>query len=820
MLNRFITILVFTVCISMHGLSQTAVYTNTSSGDTVGKAIGDLFLQLGKAGYAAYKLNSPASWNGKGVLILKTNEAAEYKINFPAKLKQYGPEGLYIKSDDQSVLIIGNTGLAIQQAVYIYLDQLGFRFLLPGEIWEVIPSLKSVYKKSGILTQPHYDNRTIANGHGYANSKKIETDFKSWEKANRMGGSFPVRNGHSYDEIMMNNAPTFKEHPEYFAGQVAKGTLPPAPKFNVANKDLVKLVAEDAVKRLETYKLLKEHIKMVSMEPSDGGGFCNTPACKAIGTPSDQAFYLTNAAAREVQKKFPGSWVGSYAYNEHILPTKYTLGPNVFVMITNGFNRSKYSTEELLGMWGKKTKKTGVYEYLHVYEGSMDMPGQMKVSSTKYLSQSIKKFYKAGATTYVAESTMGWVSKAVGNYALARLLWDINSDVESIKKDFYTNAFSSVAPQMRKMMDSWEEYPNRVPSDNDLADWLRLTDEAYRKAGSEKIRKRIGHIKIYLHYMVLFRNLKLKTSEDNYIRIVTFANRTFETAAFATLPTMVSVGNYSGIKGKGWYDSPEQPWKKDKLPHTEEELEKFFQDDLKTIQRTEGVTGFTPATNFVSLSDIIKLPATNFPKATITAWGNTEYIIQVKEKSADNFFQLTSGYAANPAVDRDVKVSIYKTDDKEKENPVLQFKQSKKTEMEKFSLAALAPGYYCMRVADEQKMFMLKFSPGINYSITIRPREKLLTTTVWGYNTFYFYVPPGVKKFLVSKTVSLIIETPSGRSINMEGGAEETRMIDVQNNEAGIWKIFKQSGSLYLEGVPPYLGIHPSTMLVPANLKK
>ena len=800
--------------------SQHVVYSNASNGDTISNAIKDFFVQLSKAGVGNYTNAAPSGFDKKGILVLRTEEAEKYKIDFPKKLKEYGPEGLYIKGKDESLVIVGNTALAIQQALYIYLDQLGFRYLLPGEIWEQIPSLRSIYKRTEILTRPDYDNRTIANGHGYANSKKIETDFKNWEKANRMGGSFPVRNGHSYDAIMMNNQEAFKEHPEYFAQPVAKGTLPPAPKFNVANKDLVRLVAEDAVKRLETFKRIGEHTKMVSTEPSDGGGFCTSPACLAIGGPSDQAIYLTNAAAREVQKKFPGSWVGQYAYNEHILPTKYTLEPNVFVMITNGFNRSKYSTEQLLNLWGKKTKKTGVYEYLHVYEGSMDMPGQSHIMNTKYLASSIKKFYKAGATTYVGESTIGWVSKAIGNYVLARLLWDVNSDVEAIKKDFYENAFGSVGPLMRSMMDKWETYPNRIPADNDLADWLHLTDEAYKKATDKKIKQRIGHVKIYMHYMVLLRNLKRNTTEENYVRAVIFANKTFETAAFATLPTMVSLGNYSGFKGRGWYDSPEQPWKKDKQPYTDGQLEQFFQEDLRTIKKTEGIAEFKSTLSFIKLSDIEKVSGKNFPLSGNGYWGNTEYIMQIEKESENNFLEIISGHAANPPVDRDVKLSIYKLDDIDKENPVLVHSQHKKLVNEKFSLRSLQPGYYRLRVNDEQKMFILKFSPGINYSITIRPEEKLLTSTIAGYNIFYFYVPAGVKKFQVSKTVSLELETPTGRVINMEGGAEETRVIDVQPAEAGIWKVFKQSGTFYFEGIPPYLGTHPATMLVPANLKK
>jgi len=370
------------------------------------------------------------------------------------------------------------------------------------------------------------------------------------------------------------------------------------------------------------------------------------------------------------------------------------------------------------------------------------------------------------------------------------------------------------------MMDKWETYPNRVPADNDLADWLRITDEAYKKATNKKIKQRIGHVKIYMHYMVLLRNLKRNATEENYVRAVTFANKTFETAAFATLPTMVSLGNYSGFKGRGWYDQPEQAWKKDKQPYTEEQLEQFFQDDLRTIKKTEGVAEFKPTANFIKLSDIEKVSGKDFPVSGNGYWGNTEYIMQIGKKSDNNFLEIISGHAANPPVDRDVKLSIYKLSDTDKENPILVYSQHKKLVNEKFSLGSLQPGYYCLRVTDEQKMFILKFSPSINYSITIRPEEKLLTSTIAGYNIFYFYVPAGVKRFQISKTVSLMLETSKGRVIDMEGGAEETRVIDVQQGEAGIWKVFKQSGTFYFEGIPPYLGTHPSTMLVPAYLKK
>lgn len=803
-----------------NAISQIEVFTSVNNNDTINRAVQDLFRELGKAGIDKYRLNVISSFQGKGVVLLKTSEATKINFPVPAKLRNYGPEGLYIKSGDNSVIMIGNTALALQQAVFFYLEHLGFRYLLPGEIWEVIPPLKNPYKKGEILTRPDYDNRTIANGHGYRNSKKIENDFLTWEKANRMGGSFPVRNGHSYDEIMMNNAAEFKEHPEYFAKQVAKGTLPPAPKFNVANKNLVEIVRKDVVKRMEDFKKWGMHTLMVSMEPSDGGNFCTTPECQAVGTPSDQAFYLANIGAREIRKKYPYSWVGMLAYNEHILPTKLKLEPNIFVMITNGFNRSKYNTEQLLSLWSKKAGKVGVYEYLNVYEGSMDLPGQMHISSTDYLAKSIKKFHKAGATSYVGESTMGWVSKAVGNYTLARLLWDVNTDVETIKKDFFTNAFGLVAPQMKKVMDSWEQYPHRVAADNDLADWLRLTNEAYNKAPTIAIKKRINHVKIYLHYIVLYRNLLRNSTLDNYLKTVSFAYRTFETAAFATLPAMVSLGNYTGYKGYGLYNKPDQPWAKESRPYTEQELEAFFQDDLQSIKKTEGIVSFERAKQFAQLSTVFRIPNKTYPQSTISGWGNTEYIIQIGDKTKDNYFDIISGYSASPPVERNVRINIFKVSDQDNESPLLSFAQKKKLIEERFTLGDLPPGFYRVRVEDENKAFIMKFSTAINFSLIIRSKEKLNTTTVGGYNVFYFYVPPGVKKFQVSKTITLKMESPTGRIINHETGAEMTFVADVLAGEQGIWKIYDQSGTLYIEGIPPYLGSHPSRMLIPGYLKK
>ena len=419
---------------------------------------------------------------------------------------------------------------------------------------------------------------------------------------------------------------------------------------------------------------------------------------------------------------------------------------------------------------------------------------------------------------------MGWISRGPGQYLVTKLLWDINSNTDSLKNDFYKKAFGNVSGLIRDLYNTWEKYLHRIPSDNDLADWLSLVNDAYNKANSVIVKKRIDQIKLYLHYIVLYKNLKKKPSEENLNIVLSYAFRNFENPAFATLPVMVSLGNYSGFTGKGIYDNPNQAWKNDKRPYTDSELQKDFQQDLAGIKKEEGMKLFAQAEVFEQLSPSAFNPNLSYVKTPHALWNKTEYIFFVRKKSDQNYFHLVSGFAANPPVDRMVSVEIYplkKTNTAaEEEKPILVFNQSSKEKNEKFSLEQLPAGYYRMRVNDQQKMFILNFSPGVKYSIVIKPEDKLLTTTVGGYNTFYFFVPKGVKKFLLNKTITLMLKSPTGRLIDKQNGSDESFYVDVLAGEEGIWTIEKQSGGIYIEGIPPYLGDHPSEMLVPSYTNK
>ncbi|MEP7373394.1 MAG: DUF4838 domain-containing protein [Chitinophagaceae bacterium] len=795
---------------------------NADIADSLTVVAKDMIGELKKAGSFEFRFEkSGNSKNRNSISFILRSQSDEAGVNYPKALKSFNPEGYYIKSGADHIDFIGNSALALQHAIFDYLEQLGYRYYLPGETWQIIPSVSSPFIAYEKLTQPFYEFRSLANGHGFYRNKKVENDFNFWAKANQLGGSFPIRVGHSYQTIVSNNAEVFKQHPEYFAGDVAKGTLPVTGKFNVSNKQLVELVVNDAKQRLSVFKKTGQFMNMVSMEPSDGGGFCTSPECMKIGNSSDQVFYLTNTVARAVQREYPGIWVGNLAYNEHIEPTKYDLEPNVFVMVTNGFNHTKYSTNELLEKWNKKAKKVGVYEYLSVFAWDYDLPGKPNAVHLDYLKKSIKGYYESGARVYLAETNIGWASKGLGQYIASKLLWDYRLNVDSLAEDFYSKSFGRAAPVMKQLYKSWESNPGGFISDNALAEWLGWVDEADQIVSDKRIKERLDYIKIYLHYLVLYKKLKTNSTKENLDKVLNFAYRTFDVSAFSTVAIMTALPVYSGFKGYGLYDTKEHSWMQNANPLSPKELKSIFQDDLRSIKKVEGMKSFRYGNKFKKAKKIQVSPKMKPGNTAPSFIGETNFLIRIDKRSKDNYLEIKSGYSARPDDAKPVTVKIYKYSQyqvmKDDAEVIISMEQSEKLVNKKMGLQKLEKGDYIVRVQDQYKMFVMKFSDPIAFSVMMNPEKTLLTSSVTGLNTFYFSVQAPSKKFVIHKSKILKLLSPTGRLLEYLDNNQESIVVDVKENETGLWQIFYQSGGLHIEGVPPYLGVIPEKMLLPSD---
>lgn len=228
-------------------------------------------------------------------------------------------QGYEIKSHGNGIYVIGATPKAVEYALYDLLRRLGHRRYFPMKKWEIIPFKKKLEFAKHIRETPDYYTRRIWSG--YNDWRNFRKSKAQWNKINR-GAGYILNTGHAYNSIIRHNKKTFKLHPEYYG--LLKGKRKSS-KLCTSNPGLRQLVSDYAVSNFKKYPTLDS----ISMDPSDGGGWCECLECVKLGSPSDRALLLANTVAAAVKKNFSGKRVGMYAYNQHSPPPSFDVHPNV-----------------------------------------------------------------------------------------------------------------------------------------------------------------------------------------------------------------------------------------------------------------------------------------------------------------------------------------------------------------------------------------------------------------------------------------------------------------------------------------------------------
>ena len=414
-----------------------------------------------------------------------------------------GREAFAIRTEPARVLLIGATDLGASHAAFRFLEALGCRWFFPAKEWEVIPSQKSLTASVEVTDRPKILARRIWYGYGFFTDAvrpakgNARGDYQAWTRHNCMASSFRVTAGHAWQAIIGSNKTLFAEHPEYLA--LVKGVRK-GQQLCVSNPAVRTLATEHALGWLAK----NPDAEMVSMECSDGVGQCECVECKKLGTVSDRVFGLANDVAKDVGRKYPGKMVGVLAYSEHSEPPSFALEPNVYVQLTAGFTRGRYTHDELLQLWPKVCKKLGFYEYFSVWLWDFDrLPGGngANISRTQAM---IHRYVNAGATSVDAESGNNWGVHGRGYYVANKLLWNPDADVPAVLADFYDKAFGPAAPAMKRYYERVAPDAAPLMSRGLVGEALRDVDEAARLAKDRPdVLARIDQIKHYLHYVHL-----------------------------------------------------------------------------------------------------------------------------------------------------------------------------------------------------------------------------------------------------------------------------------------------------------------------------
>ncbi len=433
---------------------------------------------------------------GELALILLGREGLKAARAPVAGLRRLGDEGFVLRTRGEWVIAAGNTDLGTQNAALDLLEQLGCRWFFPGEAGERVPEMRTVtVPPLNKRETPSYIGRRIWSGYGTRLPQQQRDEYAEWQRHNRMPGSLTGTMGHAYDRIASRrNVKLFAEHPEYFA--LVDGVRSNSAQICTSHPDIV----QRAIAYAKRFFANDPTAKMVSMSPNDGRGFCECERCLALGSPSDRALMLANAVAEAVEQDYPNKFVAFYAYAPTAPPPTIEGRRSVIVFIATRFIRPPYSVEQLIEGWSQKVHHIGIREYYSVCAWSWQMP----TYDPEEMARTLRYFHEHKALGVSAESEDNFGSRGPNYWVAAKLMWNVNGDLEDILADYYTTCWGRAAEPMRRY---WERWRGKPPVSRDrLARSLRDLQEATERASEPDVRRRIELQKLYLHHVRLYRD--------------------------------------------------------------------------------------------------------------------------------------------------------------------------------------------------------------------------------------------------------------------------------------------------------------------------
>ena len=574
------------------GEAKVPIVVSDKASEATKAVAAELAKYLQKITGASFQITT--SDGASGIVLGTLAEFPDPALKEPLEIRGSfdGREAYAIRTEPRRLRLIGATDLGTSHAAFALLESLGCRWFFPAPEWEVVPSNPSLRVNVNQTERPALLARRIWYGYGLfahpaqpRNQSRAAIDYAAWARHNRMAQSFTINCGHAWQSIIADARAEFEQHPEYFALVEGKRQ---GEQLCVSNPAVRQLATEWALEFLEKHP----GADMVSMEPSDGGGQCECEACAELGSISDRVLGLANEVAKAVAREQPGKLVGLYAYNEHCEPPSFDLEANVYVQLTAGFIRGRYTFDELVELWPQRCENLGFYEYLSVWLWDFDkLPGGRAADMT-YLQEQIPRYLASGATSLDCESGNNWGPHGRGYYIANKLMWDPQADVDALLADFYENAFGPAAEPMQRYYERFDPGNDPLMSKHLLALGFRDVDEASRLAADRPdVQARLDHIKQYLRYVHL-RWLIDRTTDEQQQKQLTLAALTH------VFRTRYSYMNHWEAVRQSWIPQAAQtfgepswgtnraadpPWAVDD-PYTHQETEAVFREGLDYFQ--------------------------------------------------------------------------------------------------------------------------------------------------------------------------------------------------------------------------------------------
>lgn len=777
---------------------------------------------LGKIGGAKFKIETGDGTSGISIGLATDFPALKLASTFKSDdiLKR---EEYLLRTHAGGLLVLGASDLAVQHGVWDLLSRLGYRQFFPGKNWEVVPYLQRMELGIDTLEKPDYHSRRIWYGYGAWDYAK--EPYRDWCEKNRALQGVNLNTGHAYDGIVKALKKEFSNHNEYWPLLNNERKEVRNPKPCLGNPDLRSLIVKNAVGQVKKNTLLDS----ISMDPSDGGGWCECKACSKLGSVSDQAITLANETATAINQEFPGKLVGIYGYNFHSPPPNIKVHPKVVVSVATAFIKGGMSLEDIISGWAEKGATLGIREYYSVNTWDRDQPGHARGGNLDYLQRTIPEFHSKGARYMSAESSDNWGPNGLGYYFAARMLWDVREakNRDAIERDFLTRAFGPASPAMKDFYDQINGSKPHLVVDDQLGRMYRSLQKARVMADATEIKNRLDDLALYTRYCTLYHRY---ATADGKARQLAFENLIKHAYRMRTTMMIHAYALYRDLAGRdktvsiptdAKWQVPEgkNPWKSS-VPFTPQEIETFITEGITAHKLVE--LNFKPVNfgaNLLPAMSRLAIPG-DLPAGEFTPGRGTQSFLTYASQPSNIELNITGGMIAHYRDRGNVKVELYKIGGEsqtgEKETLVETNASIPPDGVERtLKLSLKQPGLYKIIVKDGNDRTQVNWPKG--QLMTIASTQENPMNRFYGLWMGYFYVPKGTKMIgLFGGEHGEVRDSQDRPHFWLNGREPNFYSVPVPPGEDGkFWRVRYCRGAVRLLTVPPFFAKTPGELLLP-----
>ncbi|MEI6680255.1 MAG: DUF4838 domain-containing protein [Mariniphaga sp.] len=466
---------------------------------------------------ASLPIVSPDTKREKGDLIIETRDTQKSSGNFSG----IEDDGFSFSSNDSTFRITGIKGSGtVYGAVDLLENYFGVRYFAAGAC---------TYPSRHEMALPQRLTKTVNPSFRFrqtqAYSLAADTLFKIWHRLKNPGeifaGNYWV---HTFDRILPS-AKYGKVHPEYFSfinGQRRPGA---ASQWCLSNPQVFEIVS----KRVDSIFTANPNQKMISVSQNDGNFTnCSCDQCKAIddeeGSPAGSIIRFMNKLAA----RFPDKEFSTLAYLFSVAPPKLVKPlPNVNIMLCDiDCYREVSLTENPSGMafmknmegWAKISDNIFVWDYGINFDNYVSPFPNFHILQTNM--QLFKKNHVNRHFSQIAGSKGGDFSE-LRSYVVAKLLWNVNCNVDSVIQSFLSGYYGAAAPYLYQYMKIQEgallgshiplwiydtpiTHKNGMLSPSLISRYRRLFDEAEKAVAADStFLKRVWQQRLSVQYAEL-----------------------------------------------------------------------------------------------------------------------------------------------------------------------------------------------------------------------------------------------------------------------------------------------------------------------------